>query len=166
MQMELAILSVVILLFNFGAEKLIKHLSRRAKEAKPADGETEAARNLRAVRKRNKRLGWLSLVSLVLLLFLQSININDALSNRKKDKMKDLENRVIKIEKFLWGNNDGSPPSDEPSDPDGCAGYVKTLEERIAQLTKRLEALGYSVTEVTETMSVRIPAQAAIERSV
>lgn len=164
MQIELAIGSILILMVNFAAEKFIKHRCRKTQEKEPQAGETKTSQNLAAVRLRNQRLARLSLLTLILLLFLQSVNIKDVLNKQKKHDMNDLESRIIKIEKFLWGNGGSASISGGPPGPQDGQGYIKTLENRVAELTEKLEALGVTVTEIIHTMKVPVQAHAQVER--
>ena len=140
MQLQIAIASISILILSFGLDRYSKYLYQKALAQIPSGTDDSGVAKNAALKLRNKRLGILTLVVFIALFLLQCFNIDDAVNKQKDNKMKDLEQRIDTIEKFLWGGGGGNTGTNPPNPPGGPA-HAMSLQARVEELVKQHEAI-------------------------
>ena len=156
MQLQIAIASISILFVSFVLNWYLKYLYQKTLKRLTQEGKDSVASMKAALELRNKRLGLLTFVVFIVMFLLQCFNIDDAVNKQKDNNMKNLEKRIEKIEKFLWGDGGGNAGTD-PTRPPGGPTQAMSLQARVEDNTKRIVIVEKQVKEIYPDMK-KVPA--------
>ena len=156
MQLQIAIASISILFVSFALDRCFKFLYQRTLKQILRERPDSVASMKAALKLRNQRLGRLTFVVFIVMFLLQCFNIDDAVNKQKDNNMKNLEKRIEKIEKFLWGDGGGNAGTD-PTRPPGGPTQAMSLQARVEDNTKRIVIVEKQVKEIYPDMK-KVPA--------